>query len=246
MKTLFFLTVIIIASQLSISQNMGITYNITKDHKISSGNKTITLNYIGYLYKKSNRYVYFEKPAYKQKIENGTILISDNGSNSIYSLTVDTDSLQCIVYSNFDSLEQRMSKFDATKRTILNDFEADWQSWNLLPDTMQINGLHCQKATHTDVNGNLEWVVWFCPDIHVKSGVHWLKNLPGLVTDAQWIPLNKHYTLATYTTVNEIPDAVFWPNEFNVPVKKGIVLRNLGVRKPAKAEKRNEIINSNQ
>jgi len=230
---------------LSNSQNRVITYNVTQDIITSSlEKKTITLNFTGYLYQKNNRYIYFEKPAYKQKVEDGAILLSANGSN-ISLMQVDTDSLQSIIYTNFDSLEQRMSKFDVSKRTCLNNFEADWQKWDLLPDTMIKNGFHCQKATHTNVNGVLDWEVWFCPDILVRAGVLDLKNLPGLLVEAQFISINKHYSLASQTTGIAIPDTVFWPNEFNVPVTKGVVLKNHGVRKPTKAQKQNDLLNNN-
>ena len=138
-----------------------------------------------------------------------------------------------------------MSKIDGTGRNFFNNFEADWQKWDLLPDTMQINGLHCQKATTKNLNGGVDWEVWFCPDILIRAGVYWLKNLPGLVVDAEFISLHKHYTLASHSMVNEIPDTVFWPNEFNVPVTKGIVLKNDKVRKPTKAQKQNELLNNN-
>ncbi len=245
-KTIFFFILIItVAPKLSSSQNMVITYTVTKDYTLPVENKTVTLNYTGYLYKKNNRYIYFEKPAYKQKIEDGKILLSDGGGNNYSSLLVDTDSLQCIVYSNFDSLEQRMSKIDGTGRNFLNNFEADWQKWNLLPDTKQINGLHCQKATQTDGNGVVDWEVWFCPDIPMRAGVQWLKNLPGLVVEAEMIPLQKHYSLVSHSTINEIPDTVFWPNEFNIPVTKGPVRKNTGVRKPTKAQRKSELLKNN-
>ena len=63
--------------------------------------------------------------------------------------------------------------------------------------------------------------------------------------EAQWIPLNKHYSLLSHATVNDISETIFWPNEFNVPVTKGVVLKNPGVRKPTKAQQRNALLNDN-
>lgn len=52
-------------------------------------------------------------------------------------------------------------------------------NWELLPDTMSIGSLKCQKAK---INyGNRKWEAWFCPDIAISDGPYKFCNLPGLI-----------------------------------------------------------------
>jgi len=52
-------------------------------------------------------------------------------------------------------------------------------NWEILSDTMSINGLACQKATTHF--GNRIWEAWFCPSIPISEGPYKFRGLPGLI-----------------------------------------------------------------
>jgi GLPGLI family protein len=54
--------------------------------------------------------------------------------------------------------------------------------WKISVDTATFGGLHCQKA-----NGHFkgrDYIVWFCPDLPVRTGPWKLNGLPGVIVDA--------------------------------------------------------------
>ncbi|MEO5942533.1 MAG: GLPGLI family protein [Ferruginibacter sp.] len=254
MKILLFLIIVMLSSAQLKSQSLLAVYDVSQNHEVSPSPgtplKIITLNYKGYLYKKDNKYIYFEKPAYKQtNLLDGALILSGENTDNISLFGLNHDSIQSIIYTNFDSLVQRMGNIDATKRNFYHKIEQGWWLWKFLPDKKIINGLNCQKATYSDGNGIIIWSVWVCPDIPFKVGVSQLYDLPGLVVDAENIPLQKHYLLISQAAVTDIPDTIFWPNEFNTTAFT--IARDLKKRSkqemttPTKSQKRDELLKNN-
>lgn len=54
--------------------------------------------------------------------------------------------------------------------------------WKISSDTTTFGGLHCQKAT-THFKGR-DYIVWFAPDLPVRTGPWKLSGLPGVILDA--------------------------------------------------------------
>jgi GLPGLI family protein len=54
--------------------------------------------------------------------------------------------------------------------------------WTISSETGNIGDLHCQKATCYFKGRN--YIVWFCPDLPVRSGPWKLNGLPGVIVDA--------------------------------------------------------------
>lgn len=54
--------------------------------------------------------------------------------------------------------------------------------WNIVPETKELLGHTCQKATAT-IDGRT-WEVWFTPQIPVAEGPWLLGGLPGLILEA--------------------------------------------------------------
>ncbi|SCC28248.1 GLPGLI family protein [Chitinophaga costaii] len=52
--------------------------------------------------------------------------------------------------------------------------------WELMADTLTINGLHCQKALLAGY-GHRNWTAWFCNDIPISDGPYKFCGLPGLI-----------------------------------------------------------------
>lgn len=55
--------------------------------------------------------------------------------------------------------------------------------WKISSDTATFDGLHCQKAT-CHFKGR-DYLVWFCPDLPVRTGPWKLNGLPGVIVDAR-------------------------------------------------------------
>src|SRR5690606_23297125 len=48
--------------------------------------------------------------------------------------------------------------------------------WRILPDTMSIGAVLCQRAETTF--GNRKWIAWFAPDIPISDGPYKFGGLP--------------------------------------------------------------------
>ncbi|PUZ30027.1 GLPGLI family protein [Chitinophaga costaii] len=184
-----------------------------------------SISFTGYLYKKGSRYIYFEKPEYLKDRPDGQF-VANTTANTGYSFNLNTDTIQSIYYSDFDSLiyRYRIDQLSTLPNRVQN-FNPNYYHWDFLTDTKEINGLHCQKATLT-LRGNLQWVLWFCPDIPMQAGIGNIKGVPGLIVEAERMSDHKHYTLDSYDANAVVPDSIFWPKEFNEPFSKPPALRS--------------------
>lgn len=85
-------------------------------------------------------------------------------------------------YFTFKTAPRRLN----VKYRLLNDYLVNDTlpqiSWTVLPDTMSILGVSCQKAVGK-CKGRV-YTAWFCPDIPVSSGPWKLNGLPGLILQA--------------------------------------------------------------
>jgi GLPGLI family protein len=54
--------------------------------------------------------------------------------------------------------------------------------WKIARDTASFAGLHCQKAT--GYFKGRDYIVWFCPDLPVRTGPWKLSGLPGTIIEA--------------------------------------------------------------
>ncbi len=79
-------------------------------------------------------------------------------------------------------------------------------SWSILPDTLSILGLKCQKATGFFKGRTYE--VWFCPSIPFQVGPWKLNGLPGLIVDGADKKKEVQFHFAGYQTVTQ-PEVTF-------------------------------------
>lgn len=228
---------------LSIAQNITAKYNIQLTVNVPTGatKKDVVLPLTAYYYKKGNKYIYWEQPDYIAKYPKGEITYSED--NNYYKTTVNIDSIQMLFYHDYDSLITRQGLYTDRQRTITeHPFEASkTRPWKFETETKTINGLKCQLATDRD-----QWRVWFCPDMPVATSLRSLQGLPGLVVEAENIPLRSHYTLISYDMEGSIDDKIFKPKEFLKPMDKGPLLKSIGTpASKTKAEKQAELIKQN-
>ena len=99
-------------------------------------------------------------------------------------------------------------------RTLLHTYfwEEDWPfyDWNISPETISLQGLTCQKATTYTPATNMEWTVWFTPDVPFSVGPGTLHGLPGLIVKAENNEKTLRYELLNVAT----PAASFQTIEF--------------------------------
>nr|WP_199083126.1 GLPGLI family protein [Pedobacter sp. ASV19] len=235
-------TLLFLFPTLVYSQSLTANYNITKtiELKLAAGNKNITLEMNGFLYRQGNRYIYWEQPAYLKKYPNGSIDISID--NRIFSYALNTDSVQNLFYTDYDHHILRSGAMNPGD--LVNEFEFEdgyGENWEFKPETKLVNGLKCQLALDRD-----QWRVWFCPDIPARSGVFNVKGLPGLIVEADWLPMKAHYQLSSYDTQTTINDEIFAPKQFNETIIKGGRLKSFKpVNEKTKTEKRIELLKQN-
>jgi GLPGLI family protein len=210
------------------SQNIQASYKVSQDIFASfqdfDKKKIATLESIGYFYKKENHYLYFEKPSYLSDYPTGHVELSE------YNLLVgiSMDSIQKLNYVSLDSLVRyyrpHMTGKDRVKFNYSQKFELDYFDWEFLPETKDVNGLKCQKA-QLKIRDNLQWIVWFAPEIPTQAGIFNITGLPGLVVSAECVPINTRYELVSYTIGTDISEQLFHPKEFNQPFTRMVDLK---------------------
>lgn len=208
------------------TQNLEAHYKVTRiifnTGMNGSRNKVATLEYSGFLYQKKNRTIYFQKPLYLSDYPDGNIHITVSAHNELLiGLTMDT--MQHVYYMDFDSLVTRsrveLSGLNSKEWNLKQRLNKGIMTWQLLPDTKEVNGLKCQKATFSAPGAGLQWEVWFCPDINALAGPFTIRDLPGLVVEAYSPVFDENYTLESYNTSISLPNSTFWPDLFNESYK---------------------------
>lgn len=206
----------------SKAQTIQATYAVTKDiiATLETGEKKIaTLESDGYLYRKDGRYIYFEKPTYLSEYPGGYITASVS-SSSTHLVGIPMDTIQNLTFKDMDSLY----KYDRSNGTgnsklrinFKQKFDLDFYEWKMLNETKDISGLKCQKATFT-VRDQLQWVVWFATDVPMQAGLLNIIGIPGLVVEAECVPLKTYYKLNSYVIGKEFKEDIFHPKEFEQP-----------------------------
>lgn len=230
-----------------MSQTLEAKYKVTRRIPLTEKSGKVThysFDYTGFLYRKGSSYISFVKPLYLDVYPTGVKEVF-YAENQKIPLSLLMDTIQTLNYISFDSLVWRY-RLDRTGRVDFNHmrkFEPGIRAWNFLPDTKEVNGLNCQKATLYS-SGLLAYEVWFCPDIPMQAGPHHLIDLPGLIVELESYFTKTTWVLESYTADIDIADNIFWPAEFNQPFKEEKALTKLYLKSiPASnAEKMKAIV----
>lgn len=251
MKTNFLLAIQLFCSS-TMAQNLEAKYQVLQTINATPTEPKatyVTLEYEGFLYKSGSKNIYFQKPLYLKKYPGGGITI--NLKPGVYAqYTLIQDSIQRISYNDLDSLIFRMSSESSPpispRDFYVRNFELGVHEWEILPETRKIDGLICQRAKYyrDALKKDLAWDVWFCPEIDVNFGPTFIRDIPGLVVEADLIGLNEKYKLVSYNTTKQIDRTLFWPKEFASISFKNLPPLKKSVPNPIKSknQKRAEII----
>lgn len=225
--------------QAVVAQTLVARYSISKP-VVGPENKILaTLTSVGYLFRDGGRYLYYEKPNYLDKYPDGTIVIQTDASHSsVYNVCMDT--LQFIHYTNTDSLftVHRPHYNSATHAAGVNykqQYEADYFTWVILPETKVISGIKCQKATMS-IRGNLQWVIWFTPKVKVQCGVNGTIGVPGLIVEAECPPLKTSYELMDFSESVPLKPGVFDLAELKEPYEQWAPMLKSNLLPPSKTK----------
>jgi GLPGLI family protein len=207
-----------------------------------------TIESTGYLYRDGGRYLYYEKPGYLEKYPDGNISVQIDATNS-YSCGLCTDTLQYINYINTDSLfrvnRPHFNGGQGLKINYKQEYEADYFTWDVLPETRVINGLKCQKATMS-IRNNLQWIVWFTPKVKVQCGINGIIGVPGLVVEAECPPLQTKYTLVDFSESVPLNASVFDLAELKEPYDQMAPLLKSNIMPAGKSKIQKEADLTNQ
>lgn len=204
------------------SQSIEATYQVSQDIFATldgEKKKVATIESTGHLYRKDGRYIYFENPNYLDKFPGGMVKINV-AADQVHFVGLCEDSVQKINFKNMDSLMRyyrpHISGKGQSKVNYKQYFDADYFQWEMIPETKQIQGLKCQRAM-LSINNSLQWIVWFTSAIPMQAGLMNIIGIPGLIVEAESVPMNTRYSLVSYTLDKEIPEKVFHPKEFEQP-----------------------------
>ena len=205
------------------SQTLEAFYKISQGIYVSAENgisrNIATIEFNGFLYLQGNRSIFYKKPSYLNNYADGYVRYS-TGENSEQDFALVMDTIQGLMYKDFDSLIVRYRvDIPGSGINVKRPFKRGSQNWQFLSETKEIGGLKCQKAQFINGNGKLQWIVWFCPDIPAVAGPNGITDLPGLVVDEENVITNEKYRLMSYKSDGTLPANIFWPDEFNKPFK---------------------------
>lgn len=215
-KVLFLIFINVLIGQVK-GQTLEAKYSVSKEILMDIDNKQTKIADIkstGLLYRDKNRYIYYEKPDYLQKYPEGVVTVPTKSGTASYALSSDT-----IQRLNFHDLDSLVRIYRPDIKVMGNDpynvidkigrvkFKIEY-----LDETKEINGLFCQKA-NLSISGYSQWIVWFAPSIPVDVNVFNIINLPGLVVEAEMVPLKIKYLLQTYEIGKSIDERIFHPKE---------------------------------
>jgi GLPGLI family protein len=233
MKTTLISLILLISYCNGFTQDIKATYIVKRDVIIDDAKngfyKVIPIDYTCFFYKKGNKYISYNKPNYLKKYPNGSIVLNIN-ENHTFNYGLNMDTIQNITYHNIDSLVKRYRNSYGFKEkvteNILLEFDINYFQWEILPETKNISGLNCQRAK-LSIRQQPQWDLWFCADIPSDVGISSIVGLPGLIVEADHIPVKTKYILQNYELNANINDNIFWPDEFKDP----FVIRPRLVRK---------------
>lgn len=228
---IFFSLIIVIASSIlcSYSQN-GVRLEYTTTHNYSTrdlqGNTLSgpTLNLNTKVVYSNNRVLSYQVPLYLQEFPDGMIQMEIKEKGLSISTPIVMDSVQMLRYYNLDSLFF-ITRVDNPKTALANPneirnqyfrFEHGFERWDLLSDSMIIEGKWCKRAQmRYSHNNEILYDFWYTEEIPIPLGPMGYVELPGLVIKGTMPPLGYSFELAKYDLQANILPQELWKKELN-------------------------------
>ncbi|MEO5967905.1 MAG: hypothetical protein ABIP68_03565 [Ferruginibacter sp.] len=213
---MFFLAFILLLTRPLIAQNF--TANYLAEFIVTPEKGDFKLPYKVEFYSSENKVISFWKPLYLNEYPNGYVNLNNK------NIAIRMDSITDVDYVSLDSLIYRSYHF----LNEIRKYKPEYYKWDLLPETRNINGLICQKATWVPMgskNNEPKAEIWFCPDIPMPVSLMGMWNLPGLMVEINYYGF---YTakLTDYSFTSKISSDVYWPALFNKPFKASMNFEN--------------------
>lgn len=79
--------------------------------------------------------------------------------------------------------------------------ETEKLNWQILPETKNLYGLKCQKATANAFGRN--WIAWFTTDFPYSDGPYKFSGLPGLIVDIKDDANSYHFISREIELINQ-------------------------------------------
>ncbi len=181
----------------------------------------------------NNKVLSYQTPHYLSDYPDGEVqlTISETNTTSISPLVMDT--IQQLRYYNLDSL-YFITRADLPKSAMNNRgeirnnyfrFERGFERWQLLPDSIRIDGRWCKRATlRYSHNNEIVYDFWYTEEIPLPLSPLGYSELPGLVVRGSIPPLGSHFELTAYDMQALLTDADVWKKELDEPyIKKAFI-----------------------
>lgn len=179
-----------------------------------------TLEYEARIFSEGNKSFLYLRPLFLEEYPEGSIVVNYPGGISSY--TFSTDSIFMPELINIDSQKvwacinyPGNAKLNEYFITDYNKKNNSTNSWRVLSETRNINGIKCQRAKLfiQEQDGKLKesWDIWFNPQQHFPFYFFGIKNAPGFIVEATFIQNNMHFQLISLETAKNIPATTFWP-----------------------------------
>ena len=161
--------------------------------------------------KSGHSFFYSRANQFKDSVENALKLDGISGMDLIYRTKSIKTGLQWYIDKRFIDGE-----FDYTNK--LHDYKRytaplQLPSWEIVGDTITINGFHCKEA-HATIGGR-KWIAWYTEDVQIIDGPWLLWGLPGLIVHAKDSNNYFKFSCVSVEYLDE-PYSVILPGDNNV------------------------------
>lgn len=183
---LFLLTTISCLAQKGDSVLARVRYTYTNKFDTIANKRTRTENMLLFIGKNTSLYTSYDKIRHEIADEQKfwAMIASGKGQGKGVFIVDDSNSkwMTTTSYLLFVNENKLFTKEMFSLRSYLVEEEAPKIEWKLNKDTINLSGLHCQKATATFEGKN--WTVWYAPSVPFPGGPWKLNGLPGLIVEA--------------------------------------------------------------
>lgn len=172
----------------------------------------------------NNKVLSYQVPLYLKEFPDGQIQMEIKEKGITMATPIVMDSIQMLRYYNLDSLFF-ITRVDNPKTGLSNpneirnqyfQFEHGFERWELLPDSMLIEGKWCRRAQmRYSHNNEILYDFWYTDEIPIPLGPMGYVELPGLVIKGIMPPLGYSFELAKYDLQAIIAPQEMWKKELD-------------------------------
>lgn len=172
----------------------------------------------------NNKVLSFQVPLYLKEYPEGLIQVEIKEKGLSIPSPIVMDTVQQLRYYNLDS-QYFIVRVDNPKVAMSNPneirnqyfkYEAGFETWEFLPDSMLINGKLCKRAVlRYSHNNEILYDFWYTEEIPIPLSPNGYNELPGLVVRGSIPPIGYAFELDSYDLQANIAPSEMWLKELD-------------------------------